>query len=183
MKRKLIAAVAIPLGAFAAAIAPAAIAGATTTGCTSGVLGAYCGDQTDGNQLAADVYQQAAKPNQAVIAYPDSSSDPATDFAWYVPSGSFATGAKQAMYTPGGKITGLCLSDPDQVYAGHAQADAIVLRACQGDDGFQVWSFNGTGWTNAKTGLVLTENGKGKALTDAAPVSGGSDTQTWTFGS
>jgi hypothetical protein len=180
--RKTLTTIATAAAAIAASAGFATAAQATTPAATSGVLGAYAGDQVDGNQLAFDVYQQAPKVSQPVIAYRDSTTDQATDWAAYVPAGDFATGSKQFMYTPSGKLTGLCLSDPDAVYAGHANADALVLRTCLGDDAWQVWAYNGAGWTNAKTGLVITENGNAKQLTDAAAVDGSAG-QTWTFSS
>jgi hypothetical protein len=178
--KRTIATLATTAAAIAASTGLTIAAQASTPAASGGVLGAYTGDQVDGNQLTINDYGQNASPNATVAAWTVGSSYVADDFAWFTPSGTFASGAKQVMYVPGGKLTGLCLSDPAQVYAGHANADGIVLRACQGNDAYQVWTFNGTGWTNAKTGGVLTENGKGKELTDSVAVTG-SKAQAWTF--
>lgn len=150
----------------------AVAAQATTPAATTGALGAYAGTQIDGNQLAIDMFQQNVKA--PVAAWPNASNDPATDWAWIVPPGNYPAGSKEAIYDPSGKDSGLCLTETGTTHA-------IVVKACTGSAS-QVWAYNGTGWTNAADGLVLTEHGKGKQLTDATAVSGDA-AQAWAFSS
>lgn len=178
--RKTITTISIAAAATIGSTGFAVAAQATTTACATGTLGAYCGTQADGNQLAVATSGTPAY-NRAIVAEPNASVA-TTDFAWFVPAGNFPAGSKQAMVTPSGALSGYCLSDPDQVYAGHANAHAIVERPCSGENRWQTWTFNGSGWTNSATGLVLTDNGKGKPLTDATAVSGDA-AQTWAFSS
>lgn len=170
--RKTLTTIGIAAAAITAAAAPATMASATTPAATSGALGAYAGDQVDGNQLAVDVYRQSAKAGTPVIAWQNASTDPATDWAWIVPPGSYPTGSKEAIYDPSGHDTGLCLTE-------QGSSHWLVLAACAGKAS-QVWAYNGTGWTNNADGDVLTEHGHGKQLTDSATVAGDAG-QTWTF--
>lgn len=162
----------------------AGIASASTADCTAGAFAGYCGTQTDHEAipLSMDVRGQAATYNNQVIAWPNSTADPATDFVNLAYKGDNALGV-EFMYAPSGKVSGLCVSDPFNAALG-AAADSLVLRACNGSR-FQRWvatsAATGFTWKNVASGLILQSNGKGAQLTDvAAPVTL-LPTQEWTF--
>jgi endoglucanase len=99
---------------------------ASTSACTLGTWSGYCGTQTDAEATALswDVYQQHAQAGNKVIGWRDEDGDRATDFA-EVPFGG--PGGKTALfvYSPGGVMTDLCISEP---YSGAG----LVLRWCNG---------------------------------------------------
>lgn len=134
-------------------------AAASTAGCTSGAYAVYCGAQVnhDPVPMAFDVSHRRAAAGQAVIAWPDSTSDPATDFFTYKYGGS---AAEVFDYAPGGRISNLCVSQP-AAYAG------LVLRWCNGSK-WQQWipeaSSSGYTLTNAATLQIITSFGQGAQL-------------------
>ncbi len=89
---------------------------ASTPGCTAGAFQGYCGTQVDQENpaMAWDVFRQAAKVGQPLIAYPNSDSDQAVDFVALHPGTSSVGGAKMFIYAPGGRISNLCISEPSQ---------------------------------------------------------------------
>jgi hypothetical protein len=115
------------LAAFSITAAVAAPAGASTPGCTKGAFAGYCGTQTDNETtpMSWDVFRQAAKVGQPLIAFTDSDTDPAVDFVALHPGTSSVGAAKMFIYAPGGKVSNLCVSEPDQ-------GAALVLRVCNG---------------------------------------------------
>jgi hypothetical protein len=161
-------------------------ADASTTQCESGPFGHYCGDLVSGAGDAADVYRTAAAVDNPVIGWHDDPGDAASDFAVLT---SPAGGGLELAYTPAGKWSGLCASDPAGGYPEDpAYPDGIVLRGCNGSK-FQTWTYTTAPGpatpavlANAATSLVLTDEGFDHQLQDAAPVTG--DTaQAWTLAS
>jgi hypothetical protein len=56
----------------------------------------------------------------------------------------------------------------------------IVLRVANGSL-FQRWDWNGYGWVNEATGLVLKANGSGNPLTGVVPPTTGTPQTSYTF--
>jgi hypothetical protein len=156
-------------------------ASASTPACAAGPLGTYCGTLQSGNGHVADVAGGAQAGNTPVIAWADG-NDPATDFAIL----TAPRGGIELIYTPRGAWTGLCASDPGGGYpADPAGANGIVLRGCNGSN-FQRWTFTGSFgesnpavFTNAASGLVLTDEGYGGQLVDTTAVAS-DPAQQWT---
>ncbi len=182
MLRKIITAAAVAalgVGLALFAVKPAA---ASTPGCTGGAYAAYCGTQTDAETPAMswDVYRQAAKVNQPVIAYPDSDSDRALDFVALAASPGSATSAKMFIYAPGGVISNLCIAEP-------YQGAKLILRDCNGSAWqlFTAVAVNDSTtvfeWKNAATGDVVSADGIRSPLTGEAPPSTPGAGVEWTM--
>jgi hypothetical protein len=63
--------------------------------------------------MSWDAFRQAARVNQPLIAYPNSDTDLAVDFVAIQPGTSSDGNAKMFSYAPGGRISNLCISEPD----------------------------------------------------------------------
>jgi hypothetical protein len=73
------------------------------------------------------------------------------------------------IYAPGGKVTNLCISEPDQ-------GAALVLRGCNGSrwQVFTAKQIDGTSafeWVNSATGDVVSADGIRSPLTGTKPPS------------
>ena len=163
-------------------------AGASTVQCGHGPLGRYCGTLVSNAGDAADSDRAAAAVDNPVIGWHDNPGDAGSDFAILLDPYNGA--AIEIIYTPAGAYTGLCLSDPGGGYPQDpAYPDGIVLRSCNGSK-WQAWTYGstlsgpggpGSVLTNIATGLVLTDEGFGRQLQDAAPLASGANaTQLWT---
>jgi hypothetical protein len=180
MLRKIITAALVAALGIVLALAGVKPAAASTPGCTAGAFAGYCGTQTDQETPAMswDVYRQAVKVNQPLIAYPNSDSDPAVDFAALAPGTGNVEGAKMFIYTPRGAITDLCITEP-------FQGAQLLLRVCNGS-AWQVFtakqvSGNLYEWVNQATGDVVSADGIRSPLTGVPPPSTPGPAVEWTL--
>ena len=139
-------------------------ASASTSGCTGS--NANCGVPVNAFGNAFDVKGQKAVANNPVISYPNSASDPATDFIRTSPQAS----TYRYEYAPNGAISGLCVSDP-----GNHQ---VMLRSCNTGN-WQLWQTGNAGnggnqLVNVATKLPVTTNGTKAQLTTGGSYTGGS---------
>lgn len=160
-----LAAIATAAGLFAGAIALAVPAGASTAGCTGLVTGPYansCGSEVNMYGNAFDVFQQGAWKGNRVIAYPNSTTDRATDFIALSTNGN--PDERVFFYAPDGKITNLVIVDPAGGYPGDSR-DGLILKPYIAGSKFQQFTgvntqnTAGTQWTNIATGQVVTPMG------------------------
>ncbi len=86
--------------------------------------------KANGDALSFDVYQRQATAWNKVIAYPDSSTDPATDFFAYTISGE-----TEYEYAPSGNASGLCVTVS-------GANDALALRPCGWWTWQRFWHYN-----------------------------------------
>jgi hypothetical protein len=147
------AAAAIPLGGVAIAASPAS---ASTTACTS--QGPSCGTNVNVYSNAFDVYQQGANYNQKIIAYPNSTTDRATDFVR-----SAEGTAYRYEYAPDGVLSGWCVSNPMGGGGVPAGSTGLVLRGCN-TTAFQQFTMgaansNGNQLTSVADGRTIQPNG------------------------
>ena len=153
---------------------------AETSACHTGTFGSYCNTVESGNKLAMDNFRQGGFDN-VLVAWDNNSGDAGTDFSIL----QAVKGGVEFLYTPNGVFSGLCASDPGGGYPQDpTYPDGIILRTCNGSN-FQRWTSTSTCCTsavltNAATGLVLTDNGFDKQLSDAAPITA-SLSQQWTL--
>lgn len=157
-------------------------AAASTAPCHAGPLGNYCAVLTSGGNHAVDVAGTTPRYDGVIVAWDDNTGDAASDFAVL----ASPVGGIELAYTPLGRWTGLCASDPGSGYPGNpGYPDGLVLRSCNGSK-YQAWRFapslgpsSATVLTNAASGLVLTDNGFDHQLTDAAARAPGTPAQQW----
>lgn len=164
-------------------VAYAGVSSASTGGCTGGAFSGYCGTQVDAATPALGMVSagQAAIYNNHVNTYPNTTDDPGNDFVnlWF--QNNHAKGV-EFMYAPNGKVSGLCVSDPNDASLGAAK-NALALRWCNGS-GFQRWVVSGSGpfvWTNVASGKIMQANGQSKQMTDVTAPIPLLPTQEWTF--
>lgn len=174
------------LAALALPVVATGQADASTPGCTTGVYAGYCGTQTDAEGPAAlsfDVFRQSAKVNTPIIGFPNSNTDPATDFFTFAYQGGTT---KVFEYAPNGRASGLCISEPS------AQA-GLVLRGCNGS-AFQRFTPKAITdpalpsapptftWANVESGDIIAAHGRAAQLTGVlAPGAVPPATERWTF--
>jgi len=173
----------VAAGALGAALMllSAGTAGASTPGCTTGYMYMYCGSQADEGPpvLVIDSLRQGRAYGNPVIGWPDSGTDPGTDWFQLTYGGGTSSAGIMFQFTPGGSFTSMCMSDPGN--------GLVVLRPCNGSN-WQRWvpSLVGTSgytMTNRATHRILQANGKGGQLTTVArPVTPGQN-QLWKFSS
>jgi hypothetical protein len=176
--RVMLAAVAVPV-TMAALVLTAEGAQASTPGCTHGALIGYCGTQADNGSpvLVIDSKGQSAATNNPIIGYPDSTSDPATDWFQLAYAGDNSLGV-MFLFAPNGVITNMCMSDPGD---GH-----VRLRICNGSE-WQRWVATAAGstgaftWTNRATHKILQSGAKGAQLVTVSPTPMISGNQQWNF--
>src|SRR5256885_885404 len=94
------------LAALSITAAVATPAGASTPACTAGAFAGYCGTQTDqeATPMSWDVYRQGARPDNKLIAFPNSDTDRALDLVAIHPGTVSDAAAKMFLYAPGGRI-------------------------------------------------------------------------------
>ena len=104
---------------------------ASTSACTRGAYSGYCGTQANNasTDLVLDSAGQKTTTNNKVIGWPNSTSDPGTDWVQLAFGGSAANGVMW-IFAPNGVISNMCAADPGDNH--------IVLRACNGSN-FQRW--------------------------------------------
>jgi hypothetical protein len=162
----------IVLGA-AAIMAPAA--SASTPQCSA--VGPACGDNVNAFGNAWDVAGQKAALDTKIIAYPNSTADPATDF---IRTGPVPAGPFRYEYAPRGVHSGFCVSDPGGGDPGDlAGPDGIELRGCNTGNfqRFRPGKVNGSGGAqlvNVATNLPVQTNGTRAQLTGGGSYAGGS---------
>jgi hypothetical protein len=147
--------------------------GASTPACS--VLGPACGDNVNVFGNGWDVFRQRAAVDTKIVSWPNTISDPATDFTR---TGTASAGWR-FQYAPRGVFSGLCVSDPGGGDPYDATPDGIELRACNtsGFQKFREGNINGTAGTqlvNNATGKPVLTNGKGAQLTGGGGYTGGS---------
>lgn len=155
---------AVAVGLLGGLIYSAAPAVASTPGCSS--LGPSCGDNVNVFGNAWDVRGQLAAVNNPVIAYPNGTADPATDFR----RTGGATGPWRYEYAPRGVASGLCVSDPG--------THLLVLRGCNTSNYqlFRAGHVNsvGTQLVNVAFNRAVTTNGTRNQLSTGGSYTGGS---------
>jgi len=142
-----------------------------------GIYAGYIGAQVNGYGYAIDVQSGFAVPNWPLISWPFSATDPAQQFYWFTYAGSdethpYGSPVKIAEYAPNGHLTNLVMADIGK--------GVIELRVANGSL-FQRWDWNGVGWINEATGLMLKANGGGAFLTGVTPSSTGTPATSYTF--
>jgi hypothetical protein len=154
----------------------ATTASASTTGCvnapSTSKLYQSCGDEENTYSNGFDVYKQSAAANTKIIAFADSSTDPATDF--YAFQSTSNPDERVFEYAPNGKLSGLVISDPMGGVKGDSR-DGLVLRpynnsAFQQFTGVDTQDTAGTQWTNVASKQVVQPNGTGSQLTTVKDV-------------
>jgi hypothetical protein len=147
------------VGSLAAVPALASSASASTAGCTGGVYAGSCADEVNMYGNGFDVYKQTARADQPVTSYPDFNgsteitTDPGTDF--YAENTTPSNADERVFeYAPNGKLSGFCISDPDNSSAPGGK-DALQLRPCNGSV-FQ--QFTGLGNTQDENGIQWQSN-------------------------
>lgn len=161
---------------FTGALAAAAIAGgvalpalsasAATPACTNatGAYAGYCGSEVNPYGNAFDVKGQGAFTGNRIIAYPNSTTDPATDF---IAEQTTSNPSERVFYyAPNGKITNLVITDPAGGYPGDSR-DGLILKPVVGIHGSAYQQFTGvtpgntagTQWTNVATHQVVEPQG------------------------
>ena len=172
----LLAAVAAPV-TIAALVLGAQGARASTLECVGGALYNYCGTQSDDGSpvLVFDSAGQSAALNNPVIGWPNSTSDPATD--WFqLPYGGMPESGFMFFFAPRGVISGMCMSDPGN--------GRVVLRGCNGSN-WQRWILTdvpGTGygtWTNRATHRILQAGPLGAQLVTVPSPATTTGAQRW----
>lgn len=121
-------------------IAVAGAASASTPGCATGTYASYCGTETDHEPapLSFDVYKQQTADDTPIIGYPDSSTDPATDFFTF----GYQGGSNKIFeYAPNGVASNMCIT-----VKGYGTAGKLVLESCGG------WTWQQFTATPAATG-------------------------------
>lgn len=156
------------LAAATAALAVVAMpAHASTPGCTD--LGQSCGDNTNQFGNGWDVFQQHPAWNQPLVSWPNTATDPATDFARQ----TIAFHTYRYQYAPNGHNTDLCAAE-----VAATPFDKILLRTCNTGpwDEFRVGTAGpgGNQLLNLATGKPVQTNGTGSVLTAGGTYAGGS---------
>ena len=175
----LLAAIAAPVTVAALALA-AQGAQASTSACTVGTYSGYCGTQANNasTDLVLDSAGQGTAANNKVIGWPNSTSDPGTDWAQLAFGGNAANGVMW-IYAPNGIISNMCASDPGN--------NLVVLRQCNGSN-WQRWIATPVSgqagfqtWTNRATHKILQSGAKGAQLITVTPPTTPSGNQQWRF--
>jgi hypothetical protein len=151
------------------------MASAATTGCQdSGAFAGYCGTQLNGNHLSMNVKQNVAQNGRPIVGYAYSAAQN-EDFTWVAIGAGDYAGQKEAIYSPNGVLTNLCLANPLQ-----SGAAPVQLRFCNRLK-WQAWSFNGNNWVSAADGNVISESttAGSNLLTMVPPVDNAA--ADWTF--
>jgi hypothetical protein len=143
---------------------------ASTSACVNAPSGT-CGYEENVYGNDWDVYQQYARVNQPVTAYPHKDGDQATDFN--AVQTTHNVNERRFEYAPNGNRSGLCLSDPDGGYAGNPGGPhGLVLRTCN-NSAFQQWrtppgvdsqNTAGTQWINVATRRTVQPQGTGSQM-------------------
>jgi hypothetical protein len=153
---------------------------ASTSACTAGAYTGYCGVQANNalTDLVMDSAGQKTATNNKVIGWPDSTTDPGTDWV-QLSYGGNATAGVMFIYAPNGVISNMCAVDPGDSF--------VVLRPCNGSN-WQRWiatPVNGQAgfqtWTNRATHRILQSGAKGGQLITVPPTASPSGNQQWRF--
>lgn len=175
----LLAAIAAPVTVAALALA-AQGAQASTAACVSGAYAGYCGTQANNasTDLVLDSSGQGTAYNNKVIGWPNSTTDPGTDWVNLAFAGSPANGV-MFIFAPNGIISNMCAADPGD--------SLVVLRPCNGSN-WQRWiptAVSGQAgfftWTNRATHKILQSGSKGSQLITVTPPTTPSGNQQWRF--
>jgi hypothetical protein len=165
---------------IAALVLAAQGAQASTSACTVGAYQGYCGVQANNapTDLVMDSSGQGTAANNKIIGWPNSTSDPGTDFVQLAFGGSAANGL-MFIFAPNGLISNMCASDPGDSF--------VVLRACNGSN-WQRWIATPVSgqagfqtWTNRATHKILQSGSKGAQLITVTPPTTPSGNQQWRF--
>lgn len=177
--RTLLVGIAVPTTAAALVLAAQA-AQASTTACTRGAYTAYCGSQANDDVpgLVIDSAGQGTGTDNHVIGWPDSTTDPGTDWFQVAYGGDPALGMMW-VYAPSGRISNMCAADPGNGF--------VVLRVCNGSN-WQRWISTPDPevpgfqrWTNRATQRILQSGAKGAQLATVAPPNKAAPNQIWKF--
>jgi hypothetical protein len=121
---------------------------------------------------------QKATYDNKVIGYPNSTSDPGTDWV-EIPYGGNERLGVMFIYAPKGVISNMCAADPGN--------SLVVLRPCNGSN-FQRWTSTPVSgqagfqtWTNRATGKILQSSTKGAQLTTVTKPARPTPSQQWRF--
>jgi hypothetical protein len=153
---------------------------ASTPGCTAGAFAGYCGTQANNasTDLVLDSAGQGTATNNKVIGWPNSTSDPGTDWVQLAFGGNAANGVMW-IFAPNGIISNMCAADPGN--------GLVVLRGCNGSN-WQRWigtPVSGQAgfdtWTNRATHRILQSGAKGAQLVTVTPPTTPSGSQQWRF--
>jgi hypothetical protein len=175
----LLAAIAAPVTVAALALTAQA-AQASTPACTSGAYAGYCGTQANNasTDLVLDSAGQGTATNNKVIGWPNSTSDPGTDWVNLAFGGNPANGVMW-IFAPNGIISNMCAADPGN--------NLVVLRACNGSN-WQRWIATPVSgqagfftWTNRATHKILQSGARGAQLITVTPPTTPSGNQQWRF--
>jgi hypothetical protein len=153
---------------------------ASTTACTRGAYEGYCGTQANNDipGLVLDSAGRGTAPNTKVIGWPDSTTDPGTD--WFqLPYGGNSANGFMFVFAPRGVISNMCASDPGD--------GRVVLRGCNGSN-WQRWISSADPevpgfqrWTDAATQRILASGAKGAQMVTVAPPNKTAPNQIWKF--
>jgi hypothetical protein len=174
--RVMLAAITLPV-TVAAVLLAAQGARAATPRCTSGAYFGYCATQADNGSpvLVMDSAGQRTTTDNRVISWPDSTSDPATD--WFqLPYGGDNSLGVMFVFAPNGRISNMCAADPGD--------GRVVLRGCNGSN-WQRWmpaEVGSTGfitWMNRATHRILQSGAKGSQLVTVSPPKTTTGNQQW----
>jgi hypothetical protein len=174
--RVMLAAITLPV-TLAAVLLAAQGAQASTPRCTSGAYFGYCATQADNGSpvLVMDSARQRTTTDNRVIGWPDSASDPATDWFQLPYAGDNSLGI-MFVFAPNGVISNMCAADPGD--------SRVVLRRCNGSS-WQRWiptEIGSTGfftWMNRATHRILQSGAMGSQLVTVPPPTKTSGNQQW----
>jgi hypothetical protein len=153
---------------------------ASTSACTRGAYSGYCGTQANNasTDLVLDSAGQKTTTNNKVIGWPNSTSDPGTDWVQLAFGGSAANGVMW-IFAPNGVISNMCAADPGDNH--------IVLRACNGSN-FQRWVATPVSgqagfqtWTNLATHKILQSGARGGQLITVTRPTTPTPSEQWRF--
>jgi len=153
---------------------------ASTAACTRGAYSGYCGTQANNatTDLVLDSAGQKTTTNNKVIGWPNSTSDPGTDWVQLAFGGNAANGVMW-IFAPNGIISNMCAADPGDNH--------IVLRACNGSN-FQRWVATPVSgqagfqtWTNLATHKILQSGARGGQLITVTRPATPAPSEQWRF--
>jgi hypothetical protein len=136
------------------------------------------GDEVNPFGNGFDVYKQHDYAGAIIAGWTATQADPATHFV--ILAGTHA-GAVRFEYTPGGKASGLCVSDPGGGWAGDPLRDGLILTVCNTGPWQEFVPQPDGALKNLATGLVVNPNGTGAQLRGGTvPSPWGGSVYGWT---
>ena len=134
--------------------------------------------QTAPTDLVLDSAGQGTAVNNKIIGWPNSTSDPATDFVQFAFGDNPANGV-MFMCAPNRIVSNMCASDPGNNFVALRQSNGSnwqqwIATPVSGQAGFQTW-------TNRATHKILQSGAQGAQLITVTPPTTASGNQQWRF--